>query len=314
MKKVLVLAGGVGGAKLVKGLANIVPHKKLTVVVNTGDDFIHYGLNISPDLDTVMYSLAGLSNETTGWGRKNETWNCQEGLKKLGSETWFNLGDYDLATNLERTRLLKNGMTLTDVTTRLCQKLGIKVNLLPMTDGMVSTYITTDQYGDISFQEYFVKYKFEPVLKDYKFVGIEKCKLNPKTKQSIMEADIVIIGPSNPWLSIMPILAVEDTKQIIMKKVCVAVSPIVGNTAIKGPAAKIFKEMGITPSATEVARLYKDMLKGFVIDELNAVESETIRGWGIIPLVTDTVMKDDASKERLAGKVFEFASQLAKGI
>ena len=313
MTKIVALAGGVGGAKLVYGLAKIVPASDLTVIVNTGDDFEHFGLSISPDLDTVMYNLAELSNEETGWGRQNETWNCFAELEKLESENWFRLGDRDLATHLERTKLLKSGLNLTDVTDILCKKLGVEVTVKPMTDATVHTIVTTKEYGDLPFQEYFVKYHFEPKYITHRFFGIYSAKINPNTRKAINDADVIIICPSNPWLSILPILAVEDMRQLISKKICVAVSPIVGNEAIKGPAAKMFKEMNIIPSAYEVAKIYEGLIDGFVLDNLNSSECDMISACGIIPMLTDTIMKDKYTKERLAKEIFDFASQLKKG-
>lgn len=311
MTKVLALAGGVGGAKLVWGLSKILPYDDFSIIVNTGDDFVHYGLNISPDLDTVMYTLAGLSNETTGWGKKNETWNCHEELMRLNPDSWFMLGDHDLANHMERTNLLNSGKTLTEVTAILCNKYEVKNQIFPMTDETVSTIIQTREYGEISFQEYFVKHKFQPTFIDYRVDGLEGAKLNKITRKAIEDAEIIVICPSNPWLSIMPILEIEDMKSIISKKVCLAVSPIVGNSAIKGPAAKIFHEKGITPNAIEIARLYRGIIKGFVFDTQNRDEYDAINGWGIIPLVTDTIMTDGATKQRLAKDVMNFAYQLA---
>lgn len=313
MTKIVALAGGVGGAKLVYGLAKFIPASDLTVIVNTGDDFEHFGLSISPDLDTVMYNLAELSNDQTGWGRQNETWNCFSELEKLESENWFRLGDRDLATHLERTKLLKSGLNLSDVTAFLCKKLGIEVAIKPMTDESVRTIVTTKEYGDLPFQEYFVKYHFEPKYISHRFFGIYSAKINPETRKALQKADIVIICPSNPWLSILPILAVEDMRQLISQKVCVAVSPIVGNDAIKGPAAKMFHEMNIIPSAYEVAKIYQGLIDGFVLDNLNSSECDLISACGIIPMLTDTIMKDKYTKERLAKEIFDFASQLKKG-
>lgn len=313
MTKVVALAGGVGGAKLVYGLANTLPAEDLTVIVNTGDDFEHFGLNICPDLDTVMYNLAEISNEQNGWGRQDETWNCFSELEKLESENWFQLGDRDLATHLERTKLLRSGFNLTDVTEILCHKLGVDVCVRPMSDQSVHTIVTTKEYGDLPFQEYFVKHHFEPEYISHRFFGSYTAKINPKTREALTNADMVIICPSNPWLSIMPILAVEDMRQLISQKVCVAVSPIVGHDAIKGPAAKMFHEMNITPSAYEVAKIYQGLIDGFVMDNLNSSECDLVVACGIIPMLTDTIMKDKNSKERLAKEIFDFASQLKKG-
>ncbi len=313
MTKVVALAGGVGGAKLAYGLAKILPAEDLTVIVNTGDDFEHFGLNISPDLDTVMYTLAEISNEQTGWGRQDETWNCFAELEKLESENWFRLGDRDLATHLERTKLIRAGFNLSDVTASLCKKLGVDVVVRPMCDQSVRTIVTTEEFGDLPFQEYFVKYHFEPKYLSHRFYGIYSAKINSETRKAITNADIVIICPSNPWLSIMPILAVEDMKQLLSQKTCVAVSPIVGHDAIKGPAAKMFNEMNITPSAYEVAKIYQGLIDGFVMDNLNSSECDMVAACGIIPMLTDTIMKDKYSKERLAKEIFDFASQLKKG-
>lgn len=313
MTKVVALAGGVGGAKLVYGLAKILPAGDLTVIVNTADDFVHFGLNISPDLDTVMYNLAEISNEQTGWGRQDETWNCFAELDKLESVNWFKLGDRDLAIHLERTKLLKSGLNLSDVTTMLCNKLGVEVCIRPMSDDIVHTIVTTEEYGDLPFQEYFVKYHFEPKYISHRFFGIHSAKINPDTRIAIQNSDIIIICPSNPWLSVLPILAVEDMKQLISQKLCVAVSPIVGNEAIKGPAAKIFREMNKNPSAFEVAKIYQGVIDGFVLDKVDSSECDLIRACGIIPMLTDTIMKDKYSKERLAKDIFYFASQLKKG-
>ncbi len=313
MTKVVALAGGVGGAKLVYGLAKILPAEDLTVVVNTGDDFVHFGLHISPDIDTVMYNLAELDNEKTGWGRKDETLNCLNELKRIGSESWFSLGDLDLATHLERTKLLKEGLNLTQVTTHLRKRFGVGIDIRPMTDDKVQTIITTQEFGDLSFQEYFVKHHFEPHYVTHYFQGIELAKINQETRKILSQADIIIICPSNPWLSILPILSIEDFQQIISEKVCISVSPIVGNDAIKGPAAKIFREMNIKPSAYEVAKIYHTIIDGFVMDNLNSSESDVIRACGIIPMITDTIMTDRYSKKRLAKEIISFASQLKKG-
>ncbi|MBA4311018.1 MAG: 2-phospho-L-lactate transferase [Chlorobiaceae bacterium] len=310
MKNVVALAGGVGGAKLVLGLAHNLPTENLTVIVNTGDDFTHLGLRICPDVDTICYTLAGLSNQTSGWGRKDDTWNCLKSLIKLDSLSWFQIGDKDLALHLERTRLLALGQDLTQVTQTLCEKLDVKTIVYPMTNEKVSTIIETDEYGDLPFQEYFVKHQFKPKLRNYKFEGIKNAKLTNETKKALNQADIVVICPSNPWLSIMPILEVENCKEILSKKTTIAVSPIVGNSAIKGPAAKIFFELGIVPSAFEVARIYKEIIKGYVLDTKNQNECDTISSWGIIPFVTDTIMSNESSKKRLAADVFRFAVKI----
>ena len=310
MTKVVALAGGVGGAKLAKGLYNTLSHEELTIIVNTGDDFQHFGLNISPDLDTVIYNLANMSNEITGWGQREETWNTMGALNKIDSETWFNLGDKDLATHLERTRLFGQGKTKTEVALHLCKKFSVKVPVLPMTDDPVQTMILCESLGLLSFQEYFVKHNYSPKMIGYEFVGIKEAKLNPIAEKALVEANVVILCPSNPWLSLFPILSIVGVKEILKNKKCIAVSPIIGNTALKGPAAKIFKELNINPSALEVANLYKDFLAGFILDIQNNAEAESISRWGIIPLVTNIIMQDDMDKERLAKEVVNFAENL----
>ncbi len=311
MPKIVALAGGVGGAKLVYGLSKVVPIDDLTVIVNTGDDFKRYGLTICPDLDTVMYTLGGLDNEMTGWGRKEETWNCLMELKKISRDVWFNLGDRDIANHMERSLLLESGMTLTEVTRQLCNRYGIQTKVFPMCDQKVSTIINTDQYGEISFQEYFVKYHFEPKIKSFYYKGIDKAKISEELKIRITKSDLVVFCPSNPWLSIMPILEMSGFRETISSKECIAVSPIVGRQAIKGPAAKIFEEEGITPSAFEVAKLYKGIIKSIVVDEQNSSEIQRIKSLGIIPFVTDTIMKDELSKKRLAEEIINFACHLS---
>ena len=206
--KIVALAGGVGGAKLAHGLAQILPPEDLTVIVNTGDDFEHYGLYISPDLDTVCYTLAGLANPKTGWGRKNETWQAIENAKVLGGPDWFNLGDQDLGTHLERTRRMKAGQTLSQITRDFCKAWGIGPTVLPMSDQPVRTIVETDE-GELAFQEYFVHRRCEPKVKGFRFEGIDTAEAAPGALEAIEAADAVVICPSNPWVSIDPILAVD---------------------------------------------------------------------------------------------------------
>ncbi len=310
MSKVVALAGGVGGAKLADGLAKILPEEDLAIIVNTGDDFELFGLNISPDIDTVCYTLAGLANPETGWGRKDETWNCLKALRELDAPTWFNLGDSDLAFHLERSRLEHEGLVLSEITQNLCRRVGIKQTVLPMTDDQVSTIITTREYGDLSFQEYFVKYQFAPTMIGYKFNGIDWARAPQRAIDKLEEADSIIICPSNPWVSIFPILSVSDIKQIISTRKAVAVSPIIGGDALKGPAAKMYREMGIVPSAMEVARQYQPFLNGFVLDNVDIDQKEIVEQWGIISLATNTIMASIDDRIRLAKEVLEFSLNL----
>lgn len=303
--KITALAGGVGGAKLAHGLSLILPPEDLTVIVNTGDDFEHLGLYISPDLDTVCYTLAGLANPETGWGRMNESWNAFNNIERLGGPAWFRLGDSDLATHLERTRRLKEGRSLSQITKEFCQAWNINLTVLPMTDSPVHTMVDTED-GELAFQEYFVHRRCEPRVKGFRFDGVEVAEPAPGAKEALESADVVILCPSNPWVSIDPILRV--VKQI--KKPVVAVSPIIGGEAVKGPAAKMYKELGIEPSALAVAKHYHTILKGFVLDNADKKYIEQVETMRIKTRVTDTIMKNVEDRARLAQDVLHFAGSL----
>lgn len=319
--KVVALAGGVGGAKLVDGLSRILPSDSLTVVVNTGDDFDHLGLRICPDLDTICYTLAGLANLDTGWGRKAETWNAMQSLDELGGPTWFQLGDRDLGTHLERTRLLKEGFTLSDVTRKFCELWGVSLSVLPMSDDRIPTMVQSDQ-GELAFQDYFVKRKCEPVVSGFHFSGVEAAQPSSGVLNALTEAELVIICPSNPWVSIDPILAVPGIRESISfragRKQVVAVSPIIAGAAVKGPAAKMYLEMGINPSASSVAHHYGSLgagglLNGYVFDSLDADQDEEITGLGLATLVTNTLMKTIEDRIHLAEQVINFGRKLING-
>jgi LPPG:FO 2-phospho-L-lactate transferase len=310
--KVVVLAGGVGGAKLADGLAATLPAEMITVVVNTGDDFEHLGLHISPDLDTVVYTLAGVANPETGWGRAGDTWNFLETLRSLGGPDWFRLGDKDLALHAERTRLLAEGWSLSDVTAHVAQALGVGPRVLPMTNDRVGTVVETAD-GPLPFQEYFVARGCEPAVVGFRFEGAAAARPAPGVLEAIGEADRVILAPSNPWVSIDPILAVPGIRGALSAKTVVAVSPIVGGRAIRGPAAKMFSDLGIQPSAEAVAVHFREVLKGIVIDEADADQEAGIRQLGLDVRVTATVMKTSADRRRLADEVILFASSPAAG-
>ena len=299
--KIVALAGGVGGAKLAHGLAQILPPEDLTVIVNTGDDFEHYGLYICPDLDTVCYTLAGLANPETGWGRVNETWNVIQNASKLGGPDWFNLGDQDLGTHLERTRRLKAGQTLTQITNDFCKTWGVEHTILPMSNQPVRTIVETEE-GDLAFQEYFVHRRCEPRVRGFRFDGVESAEPAPGAQEALQTAEAVIICPSNPWVSIDPILQV--IKQIT--KPVVAVSPIIGGQTVKGPAAKMFLELGIEPSALAVADHYCDLVTGFVLDTLDKQLQGDIRSLNMRTLVTNTLMKSLDNRKQLASDVLDF--------
>jgi LPPG:FO 2-phospho-L-lactate transferase len=303
--KVAALAGGVGGAKLADGLARAMHPEDLTIIVNTGDDFEHLGLRISPDLDTVCYMLAGIQNPNTGWGRSNEGWQAFEELERLGGPTWFRLGDRDLATHLERTRLLTAGETLSEVTAEFCQAWEIRPAVLPMSDDPVPTIVITAQ-GELGFQEYFVARRCQPSVTGFRFEGIESAGPAPGVLPALEGADTVILCPSNPWVSIDPILALPGVRQVLKIKPVIAVSPIIGGQALKGPAAKMYSELGITPSALAVAEHYRDLLTGFVLDEIDTILTESL---DIKTLITDTIMSEEEDRKRLGEEVLSLAME-----
>jgi LPPG:FO 2-phospho-L-lactate transferase len=308
MTKVVALAGGVGGAKMVDGLSQVAPAEDLTVIVNTGDDFDHLGLRICPDIDTVVYTLAGLANPTTGWGRRDDTWVTLETLRDLGGPDWFRLGDRDLALSLERTRRLDGGEPLSAVVEYFRHRLGVPVSVLPMSDDGVATIVLTDD-GELPFQDYFVAKACEPVVHDFRFEGIQDADPAPGVIPALMNADLVILCPSNPWVSLDPILAVPGILAAISGKRVIGISPIVGGSAIKGPAAKMFRELGIEPSALAFAEHYKNLISGLVIDMQDASLAQSIRSLGLEVLVTQTVMKDRADRRNLAVEVLDFATE-----
>ena len=313
-RRVLALAGGVGGAKLALGLSAVLPAEALTVAVNTADDFEHLGLSISPDLDTVMYTLSGLANPETGWGRRDESWNAMAALEQLGGETWFRLGDRDLATHIERTRRLRAGETLSAVTRDLTQRLGIKCAVVPMTDSTVRTVVTADQ-GDLAFQDWFVRLRCEPAVRRIRFAGADKARANPALL-NMGKLRGVIFCPSNPFVSVAPILAIPGVRMTLQQTRVprVAVTPIVGGQAIKGPAAKMLAELGHDVSALGVARYYRGLIDGFVLDQTDSSLKAEIEGLGIKVHVADTMMHTDDDKRRLAAATLEFVDALARSL
>lgn len=307
---VVALAGGVGGAKLAAGLQAVLAPGRLTVLVNTGDDFEHWGLTICPDLDTVMYNLAGINNPVMGWGLADETFAALEMVSRLGGEDWFRLGDRDLAVHMRRTEWLRQGISLSEVTDRLRRALGIRSVILPMADQPVRTLVHTDE-GDLPFQHYFVRRQCEPLVIDLTFVGASEARLSAAAERALAAADLIIFCPSNPFLSIDPILSIPELRRRLQATSApkVAVSPIVGGQAIKGPAAKMMREMGLVISPLTVAEYYADLLDGFVLDEQDAGVSEEL---ALPVLVTQTIMTDLESKQRLAAEVLGFAAQLRR--
>jgi len=307
---ITALAGGIGAARFLQGLVRIVPEKGVTVIVNTGDDIELYGLHVSPDLDIVMYTLAGIVDEEKGWGIRGDTFHFLEMLRKYGHETWFNLGDRDLATHVYRTHLLKSGLSLSEVTGRLCQALGLSVKILPMTSDRFATKITTDS-GAMHFQEYLVKRAAQDKVVNVVFEGAEEAQPAPGVVDSILESDMVIVCPSNPIVSIGTILSVKNVRTALRetKAKVVAISPIVGGRPIKGPADKLMQGLGLEVSAYSVAKLYQDFLDAFVIDQVDQAEKEHIESLGVQVIVTNTIMKTLEDKVQLARVVLEHGAR-----
>jgi LPPG:FO 2-phospho-L-lactate transferase len=309
---ILALAGGVGGAKLAEGLAAILPPGDLTVAVNIGDDFEHLGLHISPDIDTVTYTLAGLSNKAQGWGLEGETWNFITALERLGGESWFRLGDRDIATHIERTRRLK-AETLSAVTADFAARLGIRQKIVPVSDDPVRTMVRTDQ-GLLAFQDYFVRLRCAPRVERLEFPGIDGMQPSPSFMAALSAPDLtaIVICPSNPFLSILPILSLPGIRAALesRKVPLAAVSPIVGGEAVKGPAAKIMDELGIAVSSIGVAGFYGTLLDGLMIDTVDADLASKIDGPAV--LVGDTMMRNSDDRRRVAADVLAFAQGLPR--
>lgn len=303
---VVVLAGGVGGAKLADGLAQLLPPERLTVIVNTGDDFSHFGLMICPDLDTVMYTMAGQANPKTGWGRVGESWRTMEEVTRLGGADWFKLGDLDLATHLIRTQLLADGHSLTRATAQLCARFGVEADVLPMSDAPAPTIIRCDD-GLLPFQTWFVARQWQPAVQEV--ILPEDVRASAKVLVALEKADIVLIAPSNPFVSIDPILNVYPIREMIadLPDVVAAVSPIIAGRALKGPAAKMMAELGLAASAKTVADHYGDLIDIFVYD---CQDDDLAVSPDMATLKLDTIMPDRAGRRRLAAEILGEISEL----
>ena len=300
---ICVLAGGVGAARLLDGLKDVVPAEEITAIVNTGDDAIMHGLYICPDIDTVTYTLAGVNNVETGWGLKGETWLAMESLEKLGGKTWFNLGDRDLATHLYRTDRLSEGAGLKQITAEITSAMGISINLLPMTEDRLETMVTLLESDDeISFQEYFVKHRHDVSVSSVRFKGSAEAKATSGVVDVIENAEIVIIAPSNPIVSIAPIFSIAQISDAVKarKKDVVAVSPIIAGAALKGPADRLLNELGHEASVQGVARYYQDWISTLVIDTADFDSAKAIESLGINCVTTETVMTDSQIAASLA--------------
>ena len=309
---VLALAGGVGGAKLASGFQSALPRGDLSVVVNTADDFELWGMRICPDLDTVMYTLAGLANLETGWGVASDSFSALDMIFAYGEDTWFKLGDKDLATHVIRTQRLRAGMRLTEVTTGLAAALGVRSTLLPMCDEPVSTVLKTPE-GLLDFQEYFVRRGQKDEVLGVELRGIENARVPEEVSGAISEAEAIIFCPSNPIVSIGPILAVPGMRELLAGSPApkVAISPIIGGRALKGPADKMLRSLGREVSSAGIARTYEGTVNGMVIDHIDVKEKARISALNMRVLVTEAVMRDEADRERLAREVLRFCSELA---
>ena len=312
---IVALAGGVGGARLAAGLAAVLRPDRLAIIVNTGDDFEHLGLTICPDLDTVMYTLAGINNPVAGWGRKDESWNFMATLDMLGGETWFSLGDRDLAVHMLRSHARHQGVALSEVTRALAARLGVRHRMLPMSETPVRTRVRTDR-GELSFQDYFVRLRCQPRVRGFRFSGARSAT-PPVAVTNVLRGNTVealIICPSNPYVSIAPILAVPQIATWVRKRhfPVIAVSPIIGRVAVKGPAAKMMREFGREPSALGVARHYGNLVDGWVIDQRDIRLQPAIEREGKRVLVADTLMTNRTKSARLATATLAFARDLSR--
>jgi len=308
--KILALTGGVGGAKLALGLAKVLPPDQVMFAVNTADDFEHLGLHISPDVDTLTYTLAQLANQEYGWGREDESWNFMDALQQLGGETWFNLGDRDLALHLRRAELLRGGATLSEVTVQISQALGIRHRILPMSDQPVRTHVHTNN-GPLAFQHYFVRDACKPKVTGFEFMGIELAHPPAALLDWLADATAVVICPSNPYVSVDPMLQLPGMRQALIESPAkiIAVSPIVGGNAIKGPTAKMMRELDVPSMADEVAAHYGDLLNGFMLDELDKYLHGQL---DVTTSIAQTVMTSLDDKINLANAVLAFADELTK--
>jgi len=309
----IAITGGIGGAKLCYGLDQILQPEKLRVIVNTGDDFLYLGFYISPDIDTLIYTLAGVNNKETGWGREDETWKTHNVLGQLGADNWFKLGDKDLALHLHRSKALRNGETLTSITQDIAERFKLKTIILPMSDHMIQTVVETDK-GSMPFQEYFVKESNNPKVREISF----ESKHHETTKEvleAINDPELTgfLIAPSNPYLSVDPILSIDKIKQTIMQsnKPRVAVSPIIGGDSVKGPTAKIMEEMGLEVSVMTIANHYENLIDGLIIDNTDEEYIQAIESLGIRVKVSNILMQDSDDKTTLAEETIEFLNELS---
>jgi LPPG:FO 2-phospho-L-lactate transferase len=311
--KIAALAGGVGGSKLALGLYRVMNPADLTLIVNTGDDIVMHGLHVSPDPDIIIYTLAGVVNEEHGWGIRNETFHLADGLKRYGRPTWFNLGDRDLATHVHRSALLKDGATLSETIDAIRKSLGVTARILPMSDQPVPTMLDTGE-GTLHLQDYLVRRRCEPFLRGISFDGVENARPAPGMLEAITDADGIVICPSNPLISIGPILAVPGVREVLRKRRqdVVAVCPLVGGKSLKGPSDKMMSELGYDVSAAGVASLYRDFCGAMMIDGADETSTSAIESLDMQPVVRPTVMRSLEDKERLAREVLAIFARRAR--
>lgn len=309
--RITVICGGVGAARFLRALISVVDPSTVTAVINVADDMVLHGLSISPDIDTVTYTLAEAIDPDRGWGLKNETWAAMEALGRYGDRNWFSLGDQDLATHLQRTARLAEGATLTEVTGEIASSWGVKVTLLPVTNDKVSTRVTRADTGkEIGFQEYFVGEQHAISLRSVRFDGIEAARATPEVVDALTNADLLVIAPSNPLVSIAPVLDVPGVREALRDRSvpCIAISPIIGGAALKGPAAQMLVDFGHEATSTGVARLWSDFVDVLLIDDQDAARSAEIARAGVVPYVTDTIMADRTRSAALARSVLSAAT------
>ena len=306
-KRIVVLCGGVGAAKLLQGLVKVVAPNSVTAIVNTGDDLSLHGLHICPDIDTVIYTLGNEINPDTGWGLRDEGWRAMDMVAMYGGIDWFRLGDRDIGTHLFRTQRLSEGATLSEVTREIAAKWGVGVNVIPMSNDPVRTIVTTVRGEDLNFQDYFVRLAHDVEIASIKFQGHETAHPAPELISEILEADIILVAPSNPLVSIAPILSIAGIRDVLQKrrKDVIAISGIIGGKALKGPAGRLLNELGYEASAAAVAEIYKDIAGTFVIDDIDKHEKKRIQELGLNCIITDTVMTNSTKAADLCRTTFE---------
>ncbi len=299
--RIAVLTGGVGGARFLRGVVDAVDPAEVTAIVNVGDDLEVLGLAVSPDLDSVLYALAGVSDEDRGWGRADETWNALETVEALGGEAWFRLGDRDLGVHLVRTQARQAGQPLSAVTARLAAALGVESTLLPASDEPVRTWLDTPN-GSFSFQEWFVARRHRDPVDRVRFEGAASARPAPGVLEAVHEAELILIAPSNPFVSIGPILAVERIRSVLERRrvPCVAVSPLIAGRAVKGPAAEMLQRLQGGTTASHVAQCYPGLIDVLVVDEADSADADAVSALGVRPIVARTLMRDATARRRLA--------------